>query len=168
MLVCVWFSRKLYSLCKVQQLIKFLTLHSVHFHSTPFTRPSFMIFRGSGSETINSPTICIAHFISWFQDFDTLGCMWINVLQYTVLLQWSPESPIIRKLCLNTHRETNQSTFITKWRQPMLGLVGINSMIKMKTIRYLQELNFSVFGTTHDDLAPVRSRYQPRVVWRRA
>ena len=53
----------------------------------------------------------------------------------------------------------------------MLGLVGINSMIKMKTIRYLQELNFSVFETTHDDLASVRSRYQllqPRVVWRRA
>ena len=39
----------------------------------------------------------------------------------------------------------------------MLGLVGINSMIK-KTISYLQVFNFSVFGTTHGNLAPVRSQ----------
>ena len=30
-----------------------LTFPSVHFHPTPFTRPSFSIFRGSGSETNN-------------------------------------------------------------------------------------------------------------------
>ena len=152
---CVWFSRKLYRLCKVQQLIKFLTFHGVHFHPTPFSRPSFPIFQGSGSKTLISQTMCITHFISWFQDFDTRGCMWLNVLQYTVPLQRSPEAPIIRKLCLNTHRETNQSTFITQWRQLMLSLVGINSIIKMKIISYLQELNFSVFGTTHSN--PVRS-----------
>ena len=29
------------------------TFPSVHFHPTPFTRPSFSIFRGSGSETNN-------------------------------------------------------------------------------------------------------------------
>ena len=36
---------------ELQQLIKFLTFRSVHFHPAPFTRPSFSIFRGSGSET---------------------------------------------------------------------------------------------------------------------
>ena len=40
----------------------------------------------------------------------------------------------------------------------MLGLVGINSMIKTKTISYLQELNFSVFGTTHGNLARSQGR----------
>jgi len=34
----VWFSRKLYTLCKVQQLIKFLTFHSVHFHPALFNQ----------------------------------------------------------------------------------------------------------------------------------
>ena len=29
----------------------FLMFRSVHFHPTPFTRPSFSIFQGSGSET---------------------------------------------------------------------------------------------------------------------
>ena len=33
--MCVWFSRKLYRLYKVQQLIKFLTFRSVHFHPRP-------------------------------------------------------------------------------------------------------------------------------------
>ena len=50
-LVHVWFSRKLYRLCKVQQLIKFLTFHSVQFHPSRCARSSFPIFRGSGSET---------------------------------------------------------------------------------------------------------------------
>ena len=40
----VWFIRKLYWLQKVQQLIKFLTFCSVHFHPTQFIRPSFSIF----------------------------------------------------------------------------------------------------------------------------
>ena len=47
----VWFSRKLYRLCKVRQLIKFLTFRSVHLHPSQCARPSFSIFRGSGSET---------------------------------------------------------------------------------------------------------------------
>ena len=43
---CVWFSRKLYRLCKFQQLIKFLTFRSVHFHPSRCARPSFPIFEG--------------------------------------------------------------------------------------------------------------------------
>ena len=35
---------------QAQQVIKFLTFHSVHFHPAPFTRPSFPIFWRSGSE----------------------------------------------------------------------------------------------------------------------
>ena len=35
----------------VRQLIKFLTFRSVHFHAGRCARPSFSIFRGSGSET---------------------------------------------------------------------------------------------------------------------
>lgn len=36
----------------------------------------------------------------------------------------------------------------------MLGPVSINSMIK-KTISYLQEFNFSAFGTTHGKLGQI-------------
>ena len=50
-LVRVFGSAENYRLCKVQQLIKFLTFRSVHFHPSRCARPSFPIFRGSGSET---------------------------------------------------------------------------------------------------------------------
>ena len=40
---------------KFQQLIKFLTFRSVHFHPSQCARPSFSIFRGSGSETTPPP-----------------------------------------------------------------------------------------------------------------
>ena len=45
---------------KVQQLFKFLTFRSVHFHPATFTRPSFLIIRGSGSKT----TLSIGSFFN--------------------------------------------------------------------------------------------------------
>ena len=86
---CVWFSRKLYRLCKVQQLIKFLTFRSVHFHLAPFTRPSFPIFRGSGSETKGSPPshlmfslLSITHSLSngCFGKMNHLACIAVKVI----------------------------------------------------------------------------------------
>ena len=46
---CFVQQKKLYRLCKIRQLIKFH--RSVHLHPASFTRPSFPIFRGSGSKT---------------------------------------------------------------------------------------------------------------------
>ena len=63
----VWFSRKLHRLCKVQQLIKFLTFRSVHFHPTPFTRPSFLIFQRV-----------------WLQDYSCTLVIWDTTNTYIV------------------------------------------------------------------------------------
>ena len=60
----VWFSRKLYRLCKVQELIKFLTFHSVHFHPGRYARSSFSIFRGSGFETTHTHTHTHTHTVA--------------------------------------------------------------------------------------------------------
>ena len=47
--------------------MKFLTFRSVHFHPTLFTRPSFPIFRGSGTETSYSWVLALytTHLHFW-------------------------------------------------------------------------------------------------------
>ena len=77
MLVRVSGSAENYRLCKVQQLIKFLTFRSVHFHPNRCARPSFPIFRGSGSETTDEGRIC-SHYL-------TLNWTSVNIMPDTVL-----------------------------------------------------------------------------------
>ena len=76
-------SRKLYRLCKVQQLIKFLTFRSVHFHPAPFTRPSFLIFRGSGSETRNEKNLAAYLLVVYSHFMFTLVCIRLSNWQAT-------------------------------------------------------------------------------------
>ena len=65
--MCVWFSRKLYRLFKVRQLIKFLTFCSVHFHPTSFTRPPFRFFKGLAPRQGCMLLKLTAHLSHWSQ-----------------------------------------------------------------------------------------------------
>ena len=47
-----------HQICKSQSEVRLHTGCSVHFHTIPFTRPSYSIFRGSGSETTPSQCCC--------------------------------------------------------------------------------------------------------------
>ena len=62
-----------------------ITFRSVHFHTTPLTRPNFLIFRGSGSETMQQ--------VWWTRDRET-AWLWKWVMRL-IAREWHNECQVI-------------------------------------------------------------------------